>query len=238
MGQAAIPIALAVAAAGTSAYNTAKTAKKQDRALAEGIRKQGDIQREANKRLNESLMFFEKSSAEPIQAELSDKFRNRLRLQQALALSGLEGSGDLSDAAVMAAAKARGIATDYGDFLEGVFSRIDAPGEQRRREGEERTDLGKDLSIHERNSRAEDYLARLQASSIRRNPWLDILAAGLSGASGGLAAGGGGAMAGLASAGAGATNVPGSALPPSAFYSASSAAQPLPGMTPAGLYGL
>lgn len=199
MGQAVIPIVLALAGAGVSAYNTQKTAKKQDQAAAEGIRRQSEIQREANKRLNESLLFFEKSDPESIKADLSGGFTKQLRLKQALALAGLEQEGASSQDAEKAAAQAGGTAVDYGDFLEGVFSRIDAPGEQRRQEGVERTDLGSDLSVHERNSRAQDYLTRLDIQSITRNPWLDILAAGLGGASGGLAAGGLGA--GLAGGG-------------------------------------
>ena len=190
MGAAAIPIALAVAGAGVSAYNTQKTAKKQDRTAAEGIRKQGEIQREANKRLNESLMFFEKSGPDDIREDYSAGFQKQMRLKQALALAGLEQEGAGSRDADKMAQQAGGTALDYGDFLEGVFSRIDAPGEQRRREGEERTDLGSDLSVHGRQSRGEDYLTRLKVQSIMRNPWLDILAAGLSGAGGGMAAGG------------------------------------------------
>lgn len=221
MGQAAIPIILSLAGAGVGAYNTSRTAKKQDRALAEGIRKQGEIQRQANTRLNDSLAFFDKSGPEEIQSDLASTYQQQARLNQSRALSGLTSEGDISDDAKAMAAQSGSSVMDYAGFLSDVFSRIDAPTEQRRREGFERSDLGDSLSVFGRESRGEDYLARLKAAGITRNPWLDILGTGLSAASGGLAAGKIGA--------AGSGLVAGSTLTPQQFYSASSAAPNLPG---------
>lgn len=223
MGQAAIPIALALASAGASAYNTAKTANKQDKILAQGIREQGELQQQANRRLNDTINYFEGSTPDEIKAQITSQMGRQLQLKRAQALAALQQPGGASEASQEAAQKAGLSAQDYAKTLAGLFGRIDAPVEQRRNEGFQRIDLGDDLSVTGRNSRALDYLTRLKASGVRRNPWLDILSAGLSGASTGVALGGGGGIAGSGTVG-------GSQLTPQQFYSASSAAS-LPGMT-------
>ncbi len=187
MGAAAIPILLALGSAAASGINTSRTARRQDAATAEGIRRQAAEQRKATARLNESLAFFEKSSPDDIRENLSSRFRKQLRLKQQQALAGLDTAGGSSDA-FKASAKSGGTEVlGRADVLQDLFSRIDAPTEQRTLEGFERGDLGSDLSVFSRNSAAEDYLTRLRVSGIRRNPLLDMLAAGLSGASTGTA---------------------------------------------------
>lgn len=229
---------LTAASTGLSAYNTSRTAKKQDRILASNIQKQGERQKQANQRLNETLNFFQGSGPEGYADKLNEQFANSIRMKRGQALEGLQGEGDLSDAARKRAAAAEGTALDYGDFLSGVFSRIDAPAEQRRDENENRLDLGDFLTQIARNSAGDQRVTDMRLRGVQRNPWLDIIAAGMSGAGRGMAAGGGGAYS-LFSEPAGG-GVPGSILPPEAFYAGTSAAT-LPGMTgnnPAGLYGL
>jgi len=199
-----VAVGVAVASAAVSAYNTSKTAKKQDRAAAEGISKQAEQQRLANARLNETLQFFEKSNSGDIREQLSDRYAKAVKLKQNQALAGLDTAGDSSEAykdrAKSGSADTLARAGGFGD----LFARIDAPGDQRVQEGYQRGDLGSDLGVFARNSSAIDYLTRLKAGGISRSPWLDIAAAGLSGAGKGIASKG---TTGSVPAGTGAASV-------------------------------
>jgi len=226
MGAAAIPIALALASTATSMYNTNRTAKKQDEALYEGLRRQSDIDRKTFLRTGESIGKFEESGPEEISADLSDKYRKQIRLKQGQAFQGLDQPIDLSDEAVAASGKAVDTSNQYAGLLQGLFSQVDAAGEQRRLEGVEQGNLGTDLSVLARDSDAQKYLTDLRVRGVQRSPILDLLAAGLGGASTGLAGGGGGIAA------SGLSKVPGT---PQSFYNFASG-QGLPGQygTPTG----
>lgn len=189
-----IAVGAAVAAAAVSAYNTKKTAKKQDKATAEGIRRQAEQQRQANSRLNQTLNTFEQSNSGDIRDSLMDRYGNQLRMKQQQALAGVNTSGATSDAARELIKRGSGETMSRAGNFGDLFARIDAPTDQRINEGMERTDLGSDLGVFTRNSAAEDYLTRLRLASVRRSPWLDMLSAGLSGyASGAGGAAGAGA---------------------------------------------
>jgi hypothetical protein len=196
MGAAAIPIALMVGSAIVKARNDRKTAKKQDREVAEGIRRQGEEQRQANARINETLDFFQESEAGDIRDSLSKRYSDQLRLKQAQGLAGFDTAGDSSDAFKGRSAQRQSDVVGRSDVLQGLFSTIDASDDQRLLEGFERGDLGSDLSINSRNSAAENYLTQLRLASIQRSPWLDILSAGMSGAAQGTAGGFGSTIAG------------------------------------------
>jgi hypothetical protein len=220
MGAAAVPIALAVGGALVNRINTTRTARKQDSATAEGIRRQAEEQRKANAKINETLNFFQESEAGDIRDRLSQRYTDQLRLKQAQGLAGFDTAGDSSDAFKGRSAQRQSDVVGRADVLQDLFSRIDAADDQRLLEGFERGDLGSDLSINARNSAAENYLTQLRLASIQRSPWLDILAAGLSGAASGTASGGafgrGGVPATIAGSGG---------QTPQTFFSASSAAR-------------
>lgn len=184
-----VEVALILGAMAVQQINTRRTAKKQDKATAVGIQRQAEEQRKANARLNETLKFFEESESGDIRESLSRRYTDQLRLKQAQGLSGFDTGGDSSDAFKGRVAKRTGEVVDQADVLQGLFSRIDAPGDQRLQEGFERGDLGSDLSVFNRNSAAEDFLTRLRVAGIQRSPWMDMLAAGMSGAAGGMAGG-------------------------------------------------
>jgi len=189
MGAAALPVALAVGSAIVGGVNTARTAKKQDAAQAEGIRRQAQEQREANARLNQTLTKFEDSDSGDIRDSLMNRFANQLRLKQAQALAGVNTAGETSNAArELISRGSNAVTSRAGDFGD-LFARIDAPSDQRALEGIERTRLNSDLSVFGRNSAAEDFLTRLRLANVRRNPLLDILSSGLSGASAGTSLG-------------------------------------------------
>jgi len=217
MGQAAIPILLTLAGSGVSIANTNRTARKRDEANAEGIRRQAEEQRLANAKINETLDFFEKSGPDDIRESLSSRFKRQLALKKQDAFSGFETAGGSSDAFKALVADRKGDISGQADVLQGLFADIDAPSEQRLLEGFERGDLGSDLSVTKRNSRAEDFLTRLRVASIRRNPLLDLLSAGLSGAGQGAAFGGKTPITPITPASTGAT-VGSSGVSPQVFF--------------------
>jgi hypothetical protein len=186
-------VGAALASAAISQYNTNRTAKKQDRAAAEGIRKQAELQQKANARMNEQLTELEKSTPDDEFDTRSSQIRDQLRRKHSMALAGIQNYGGGDDVTAMADA-AKPTATAYGDFINQSLSGMDAPILQRRGEAFERADTGSLLAYLGRNSAQEDYLTRLKMAGIRDNPWLSMLSAGLGAYSG--AAGMGGSIAG------------------------------------------
>lgn len=179
-----VAVAVAAAAALTTAYNTRQTAKKQDAALAEGIRQQAKIQKRGNQQISDSLSKLEKSRSGTEQAGALEQYRQALRGTDAQARSGqaVEGLSDAYDEATRA-----GTATAQGNVgnIADLLSRIDAPNLQRQREGIGVADLGLNLSTLGRDARGADFLARMKAQNIRRNPWLDAAAAAMNAYAGG-----------------------------------------------------
>ena len=118
--------------------------------------------------------------------------------QQAAAGQALAGLSSEYDAATSAnEAKSQA----YLGKLTDVLSRLDAPMMQRQREGFGMQGLGRDLSVIGREAQGIDWLANMRAQGVRRNPYIDALAAGLNAYAGGVGAGG--ASAGTAATTAG-----------------------------------
>lgn len=187
---------IALAAAATSAYNTNQAVKKQDRVLAEGIRQQAKVQKRGNERLNETLGDLERSRPGGEQAGALEQYHRALQgtEQQAKAGQAIQGLSEAYDSATSAGTKnAQGRVGNIADLL----SRLDAPGLQRQREGFGVADLGSNLGALGREAQGIDYLARMKAQNVRRNPYLDVLAAGLNSYAGGYGGGGSSAGAGV-----------------------------------------
>lgn len=197
-----IGLALSAASAGVSEANRRSTLRKQDRELAQGIRDQARVRREATQKVNEQIDRTEKSDAQTYRDARMGSMSKTLAKNRAKAMASLQQEGDLSDAARAYQAAQGAGAGDYAANLASLFSIIDAAGDQRRSEGMGRGDLGMDLTRLGGDASQMEFLARMRAQRHQDNPWLGILAAGLSGAGQGIAAGGlnfgGGAGAGAA----------------------------------------
>jgi hypothetical protein len=192
-------IAAAIAAAAIQKANQARTARRQDQAAADSLRRQAEFQRQANLRTDEQLRNLEESGPEEEFRQRSGDIRTQLRRKQNLALAGLQQSGSGSDAFNSMAEAAGGTAVNYGDDINRWLSGIDAAGLQRQGEAFERADVGSALNSLRRNSAQEENLLRLRQAGIRDNPLLSLLSTGLGAyaMSGGL---GGNTMAGSAGA--------------------------------------
>jgi hypothetical protein len=186
-----VAVALALAGAGLTAYNTNRTAKKQDAAAARGIRQNAEEQRKANAKLNKTLEFAEKSKPEEARKKMATQYQQAMAAQAPNALAGLRqptGGAAYQEAAGAAATQA----TNYGDLISGLMARMDAPDLQRQAEANAYGNLGMDLDVIGANVRNNQFLTGLRVNGIRRNPWIDIAAATASGAASGYGSGGGG----------------------------------------------
>lgn len=182
----------AAVAAGASAYNTNRVAKKQDQELARGIREKSKVQQRADATIADELTNLERSTSADEQQTTLGQYQDALRgtERQAQAGQALTGLSKEYDAATGAA---QGRTSGYLDQVINSLSRIDAAGLQRQGEGMRMNDLGANLSVLGREAGGIDYLANLRAQGVRRNPGIDAFAAGLNAYGGGL---GGGSTAG------------------------------------------
>ncbi len=186
MGAAALPIALTLAGGAVSEFSNRRTAKKQDREIAQGIIKQGKIQDESKAALDKTLNFAESSQPEPFRADLQGNFLKQLRAAGASVND--DTPGGVSDAFKSRSTAAKGESNALAESVAGLFARIDAPGQQRQAEQFRFGDNAITNSILARNSAQEDFLARLRASGIRPNPFLKVAGSALMGAGGAVSA--------------------------------------------------
>lgn len=190
-----VPLLLTGLSAGASAYNTNKTAKREDRALADSIRNQSAKQKQADARTLQEVSTLENSSSRDEETKRMDQYatqlrRNRGNMQGATLNTGVGGDAFTADAA-QAMSGVDGYAGETADLM----ARADAPGMQRQGEGFGFGKLATDIGLMQRESRGQAYIDELRRRSIRRNPWLDMGAGLLGSAAGSF--GGGGELGGI-----------------------------------------
>lgn len=189
MGQFLIPLVTTLASAGVSAYNTNRTANKQDAAQAEAIRNQGRIQQQADSRVNEEVTKLEQSRSEDEKQQRMDQYMQQLSRGRDKMLAGFSPTVG-SETFRQDNQRAAGQVEQYAGDNAGLMSRIDAPGMQRQGEAFGFGRLGTDLSLLGRESQGQNFIDQLRASRIRRNPWLDAGASIIGGIGSGMASGG------------------------------------------------
>lgn len=183
-----VAVAVSLLAAGASAYNTNRTAKKQDQANAEGMRRQAETQRMANARLNKTLTDAKASSPEATRKTAQDQYLAAIQQKLGQANANLKPLGVSSayDADASAAS-----AKNLGETnaLAGLMSRMDAPALQRQAEQFSYGNLGMDLDRYAGNVQGDNFLTGLRVGGIRRNPYIDAAAAAAQGWASGRGAG-------------------------------------------------
>lgn len=182
-----IPLALSAASAGMTAYNTNKTAKREDRALADSIRNQSMKQRQADARTAAELQKMQGSTSRDEEAQRMNQYSEQIRRNRAGLKGGLGTVGGKDFAADAAAAG--GLVESYAGETGNLMAQVDAPGMQRQNEAFGFGDLATDINLLQRESRGQAYIDELRRRTIKRNPWLDM-AAGLTSAAAGSMAGG------------------------------------------------
>lgn len=206
MGQFAVPIIMAVASAGVQAYNTNRTARKQDEAQAAAIRNQSGIQKRADERVNQEVEKLEQSRSDDERQQRMDQYMQQLSKGRDKMLAGFNPVVG-SDAFKQDSAEAAGKVEQYAGDNAGLMSRIDAPGMQRQGESFGFGHLATDIGLLGRESSGQNFIDQLRASRIRRNPWLDAGAQVL----GGMASSGMGTTYGGMSSGWNGQSIPGMA---------------------------
>ncbi|GHH56071.1 hypothetical protein [[Pseudomonas] boreopolis] len=175
---------------GLNYINQRNVVRAQDRQLASQIQRQAVRQEQADAAVNDLLAKRAVSTGEPERMSVGQQYLDQVRAAQAAASRGLNQSGAVSDAYRTAANDAALGIGDYGQTAANLMARIDAPRQQRVREGLEEGDLRSRLGLIGREAGADDYLSQLRLQSIRENPWLSVAAQVAQGAAGGIAANG------------------------------------------------
>lgn len=195
-----VGLAIAAAASAASAYNTKKTADKQDQALATDIRNQSAKQRESDAKVNEEIARIGASTSADEKAHKLEQYTDAVRKKGSLITAGMDGSVGGED--FQADSQQAGADTmQYGLDNASLMSRIDAPIDQRTGEAVSYGNLGIDLNTIKRAADGQHFLDQLRVQGVKRNPWIDAGAQFASAVGGNI---GGGAMtAGTSAVGTG-----------------------------------
>ncbi|MDQ3056760.1 MAG: hypothetical protein M3Q96_03285 [Pseudomonadota bacterium] len=201
-----VPLVMSAVAAGATAYNTNKTAKRQDSELARGIMEKGKFQREADGKVSKLIQDQQASTPDDERRDMMSQFSRQLAASDGQATNALNPVAGTSTAYQRDAAAASLGVTNYGQEYADLISRVDAPTAQRRSEAKVTDEYKQDLGEIERRSRGQDFLSQMRLQGIKRNPWIDAGASALSGYAGSMGGGGGagwgaGAQTGTAASG-------------------------------------
>lgn len=186
MGAMAVPMLLSGASAAANVANTRRTERRQDRALADKTRRQGQKQREADARVNATLDTMARSRPHSDRAAALSEYVAQVAANRGNMAGAAGQAGRTSDAFADAASDAAlGVAAETSERA-GQMSIQDGAGRQREREGRDQVRLGGDIGLIRREADGLAYLDDMRIRNIRRNPWLDAAASVL----GGMAASG------------------------------------------------
>lgn len=210
---AALPIIAAVAGPAIGWYQQKQYDKQIDRNLARGIQKRARRQEEANAKVASTIAKTAASNPDDERKQMLEGYKKQLAANRGQAQSGLTNVAGASDTYAKDLLNAAlGIDTQ-GARTSDIFSRIDAPREQRRGEARDVAMLGSELDTIGRKSQSEDYINELRRSRIRKNPWLSALA----GIANGIASGKGAIPGMFAGMGAPPSVAAGGSVPGSIF---------------------
>lgn len=160
---------------GTQAINNQISLRRQDRANAAGIRKQSDIQRKSNARVNERIADIAGNTGEAERAKALEGYLNVLRDNEDLTGAAEDPLGLGGERyAERVASGVEGV-RKRGTETASRTARIDAPIQQRRNETGRVAGTALDLGELGRQSAAQDFITRLHVASKRPNPWVDAL---------------------------------------------------------------
>jgi hypothetical protein len=184
---ATMGLLLAAAGTGTQMLGQQSALRRQDRTLAEGLRRQAELQRQAAGRTMEHIEGFGESGPEQDEARSREAFMQALRAAQEPAEGGLPGVPGASPRYAEDVAAGRGQVMGEAGERAGRLATIDAPTHQRLREAAQLGRTGFDVGELGRQSQAQDFLARLRASGQQPNPWIQAAGSLMQGMGTGMA---------------------------------------------------
>lgn len=186
-------LVLTAVGGGAGYVNDRNALKRQDRQAAEGIRRQSELSRKSNTRINEQVQDIAGNTGEAERAQALDGFLNALRQSDESATGALPNVAGANTRYAEDVSAGRSKVRSEGVDRAGRLSRIDAPLYQRMNEGHRVGRTAADIGELGRQSTAEDYLTRLRVASEQPNALIGALAKTLQGVGSGLTLGAGGA---------------------------------------------
>lgn len=175
-------------------FNNQAALRRQDRQAAEGIRRQGVIQREANQQVGEQIADIGRSTGEAERAEALEGFLNALRVAEDSTTGALPAVPSANPRFAERVEAGKTDLRSQGTEKAGRLARIDAPRFQRIGEASRIGRTVSDLGEQARRSRAEDFLTQLRVASERPNEIIGALSAVAQGVGSGVALGQGGGL--------------------------------------------
>lgn len=192
-----IGAALAAASAATSAVANNQANKKQDQIAAEGIVKQGQLNKQAVANVDQTTKSVSQSNADA-QAKQASTLQNfRQSLQQSNNISGSAEPGvpGASKAYKAAQTQATGSANAYVGNIAQSAATTEGTQLERVDEGNKLADTAGKLGLISGQSNEQNYLTQLKERAVQPNPWLQSLSGLLGAASGPFSAAAGAAQA-------------------------------------------
>jgi hypothetical protein len=189
-----IGAALAAAGAATSSYAQNQQLKSQDKIAAEGIIKQGQLQKQGQADVSTQIGSLAKSNAASLKTSNDQLAQYRAALQQGsgISSSASPGVGGSNKAYKTAQTAAGTSASDYVGKIADSAATTQGTQLERVGEGEQMGDTAGKLGLLSGQASEQNYLTKLKVQSTQENPWLSGLGMALSaagGASGGWGAG-------------------------------------------------
>lgn len=175
MGAAAIPLITLAVGTGVNYYNTQRTLRRQDDALAAQIAQQRERQRVADAAVQNTVQQVAGSDPDAQRQQALNDYLTQLQRTAGNATAGLQPIGAVSDRFTDDAAAAGVELHERGGRTADILSRIDAPIRQRQDEGIQFGRLGSDIARVGALSDSDRYLGEIRMRGIRRNPWLDAV---------------------------------------------------------------
>jgi hypothetical protein len=182
----AVPAAIAAIGTGAQIYTQRSAQKDQNAAMAAGMRDVQKRQRDADLKINEEIGALEGSTADDERAQSMQRFMDTLNTARRTTAGdpAVPGASDLYQQDV---ASSQAGVKNFGDQVAATLARINGATMQRTNENRGFARTGDEVSGIARNAEADAFLARLRASGIMPDPYIN--------AAGQLATGVGTAMA-------------------------------------------
>lgn len=186
-----------VAAAALTAYNEKETARKQDRAVSQGILQHMQATRDQSTAMQKAFAQLKGSNAQPAVEQAKAGYMKALSANPTMGTQPAQ-VGALSDAYRQAAGTAANDSAGQAAKTAGLMAITDAPAIQRQDETGQIGKLQAALGTMGIAANDASNQAMLRARGIRPNAWINLAATALSAYGRGAAAGGGATTAGAA----------------------------------------
>lgn len=166
-----IPLALAAASSGASAYNAHQVAKDTDNVAARGIRQQASRQQDIDQRVNQEVQAVGRSSPDDAARKSTADFLGALRRTRGAASpTGITGGSRYNDESGALGDQVQAYGADVADTM----GRINAPQLQRQQEGFGFSRLATDIGAQVRAANGDQYLNQLRQRAVRPNQGLQL----------------------------------------------------------------